>query len=147
MGFSGGGGGSNVGISEINVTPLVDVMLVLLIIFMVTAPMVQSGIKVDLPNAQAQAIPSRDDKVRVTVAREDPNNPASPVGVWVGEERVTFETLGERLRNDATVRRDHEAYIQGDERVPYGAVVRAMGIMRNAGVVKLGIVTDPIVSQ
>ena len=149
MNPSGGGGGGqgSAPLSEINVTPLVDVMLVLLIIFMVTAPLVQSGMRVDLPNAQASALPASDDKVRITVAREDPNDPRSAVGVWVGAERVPVELLAERLRNHPLVRRDREAYLQADESVPYGAVVRVMGIMRTAGIVKLGIVTDPIVSQ
>jgi biopolymer transport protein TolR len=146
MAFSTGGGGNAV--SEINVTPLVDVMLVLLIIFMVTAPLVQSGIKVDLPNAQAPAMPQgSDDKVRVTVARVDPNNPQSAVGVWVNRDQVSMDTLGARLLRDPVVLRDHEAFIQADEAVTYGAVVRVMGIMRAAGVNKLGIVTDPLVSQ
>ena len=147
MSFSSGGG-SGAPISEINVTPMVDVMLVLLIIFMVTAPMVQSGIRVDLPNAQAPALPGNDQqKARVTVARTDPNNPASAVGFWVGRDRVTLDTLAERLRREQSVVRDHEAYIQADESVPYGQVVRVMGLMRAAGVTRLGIVTDPLVSQ
>jgi|LNFM01.1.fsa_nt_gb biopolymer transport protein TolR len=146
MAFSSGG--SNNAVSDINITPLVDVMLVLLIIFMVTAPLVQSGIKVDLPNAQAPAMPAgSDDKVRVTVARVDANNPNSAVGVWVGRDQVTNDTLGARLLRDPVVQRDHEAFIQADESVPYGNVVRVMGIMRAAGVNKLGIVTDPLVSQ
>ena len=146
MAFSSGGGGGAV--SDINITPLVDVMLVLLIIFMVTQPLVQAGIKVDLPNAQAPAMPQgSDDKVRITVARVDPNNPSSAVGVWVGRDQVTMDTLGARLLRDTTVQRDHEAFIQADESVPYGNVVRVMGIMRAAGVNKLGIVTDPLVSQ
>jgi biopolymer transport protein TolR len=147
MAFSSGGGSGNA-VSDINVTPLVDVMLVLLIIFMVTAPLVQSGIKVDLPNAQAPAMPQgTDDKVRVTVARTDANNPQSPIGVWVNRDAVTMDTLGARLLRDPVVLRDHEAFIQADESVPYGSVVRVMGIMRAAGVNKLGIVTDPLVSQ
>ncbi len=146
MSFSSGG--SRGPVSDINVTPLVDVMLVLLIIFMVTAPLVQSGIKVDLPNAQAPAMPAgSNDKVRVTIAREDSNNPNSPVGIWVGQDKVTMDTLAARLLRDPVVQRDHEAFIQGDETVPYGSVVRAMGIMRQAGVSKLGIVTDPLSSQ
>jgi biopolymer transport protein TolR len=142
---SGGSGGGPV--SEINVTPLVDVMLVLLIIFMVTAPLVQSGIHVDLPNAEAPAMPTNDQKVRITVARVEANNPNSAVGVWLGQDRVPIEALAERLRTNPMVLRDHEAYLQADETVPYGQVVRVMGIMRNAGVTKLGIVTDPLVSQ
>jgi biopolymer transport protein TolR len=144
---TGQSGGSGNLVNEINVTPLVDVMLVLLIIFMVTAPLVQSGIRVDLPNAQAPQIPSNDQRLRITVAREDANNPASPVGIWIGRDRVTIESLADRLRTNATVLRDHEAYLQADESVPYGSVVRVMGIMRLAGVQRLGIVTDPLVSQ
>jgi biopolymer transport protein TolR len=141
-------GNSRGPVSDINVTPLVDVMLVLLIIFMVTAPLVQSGIKVDLPNAQAPAMPAgSDNKVRVTVAREDANNPSSPIGIWVGRDKVTMDTLAARLLRDPVVQQEHEAFIQADEAVPYGYVVRAMGIMRQAGVNKLGIVTDPLASQ
>ena len=99
------------------------------------------------PNAQAPAMPATDQKVRITVAREDARNPASPVGVWIGEDRVPTEALSERLRLNPVVQRDHEAYLQADESVPYGSVVRVMGIMRAAGVTKLGIVTDPLVSQ
>jgi biopolymer transport protein TolR len=147
MAVSTGGGGSGAPLSEINVTPLVDVMLVLLIIFMVTAPLVQSGIHVDLPNAQAPAMPASSDKVRVTVARENMADVRSPVRVWIGADMVPIEQLAERLRGNAQVQREHEAYLQGDESVPYGTVVRVMGIMRQAGVTKLGIVTDPLVSQ
>lgn len=148
MAMSSGGGGAGAPLSDINVTPLVDVMLVLLIIFMVTAPLVQSGIQVNLPNAQAPALPGdNQQKARVTVARTDPNNAQSPVGVWVGRDQVTMDTLVERLRREQSVQREHEAYIQADESVPYGNVVRVMGLMRAAGVTRLGIVTDPLVSQ
>lgn len=141
------GQGSGGTISEINVTPLVDVMLVLLIIFMVTAPLVQAGVRVDLPNADAPQMQTNDQRLRVTVARTDPNNPASPVGVWVGADQVTMEALGDRLRNDPHVRQNQEVYLQADENVPYGQVVRAMAIMRAAGVQRLGIVTDPLQSR
>jgi biopolymer transport protein TolR len=146
MAFSsqGSGGGP---VSEINVTPLVDVMLVLLIIFMVTAPLVQAGIKVDLPNAEAPQMPVADQKLHVTIGHQDAANPASPICVWVGPDQVTMDQLGARLRANEIVRRDHEAYLQADESIPYGTVVQVLGIMRSSGVEKLGIVTDPLTSQ
>jgi biopolymer transport protein TolR len=146
MAFSSGGNQSGP-VSDINVTPLVDVMLVLLIIFMVTAPLVQAGIKVDLPNAEAPQMPVAEQKLHITVGHEDVNNPTSPIAVWVGQDKVAMERLGDALRANAIVQRDHEAYIQADESVPYGTVVRVLGIMRTSGVEKLGIVTDPLTSQ
>jgi biopolymer transport protein TolR len=146
MAFTSGGSGAGP-VSDINVTPLVDVMLVLLIIFMVTAPLVQAGIKVDLPNAEAPQMPSQETRLQVTVGHENPDDPRTPVGVWVGQDRVTLERLGEVLRANVIVQRDHEAYVSADQSVPYGTVVRVLGIMRSAGVEKLGIVTDPVASQ
>lgn len=141
---SSGGGGP---MSEINVTPLVDVMLVLLIIFMVTAPMVQAGLRVDLPNAEAPALPNAEQKLRVTIGHEDVSNPATPIVIWIGPDRTTLERLAEQLRANVIVQRDHEAYVQADETIPYGIVVRVLAAMRTAGVERLGIVTDPLSSQ
>ena len=141
---SSGGGGP---MSEINVTPLVDVMLVLLIIFMVTAPMVQAGLRVDLPNAEAPALPNSEQKLRVTIGHEDVSNPATPIAIWIGPDRTTLERLAEQLRANVIVQRDHEAYVQADETIPYGIVVRVLAAMRTAGVERLGIVTDPLSSQ
>lgn len=132
---------------EINVTPFIDVMLVLLIIFMVTAPLVQAGMKVDLPNANAPEMQVGEQKLQITVGHQDLNNPNSPVVVWVGQDTVPIERLAERLRANAIVQRDHEAYLQADESIPYGIVVRVLALMRQAGVEKLGIVTDPVSSQ
>ncbi len=141
--------GNNSGgpMSDINVTPLVDVMLVLLIIFMVTAPLVNAGIKVDLPRAEAPQLESSEQKLQVTVGHTVEGDNSSPIAVWIGEDRVTIEQLGERLRTNAIVQRDHEAYIKADASVPWGTAVRIMAIMRTAGVEKLGIVTDPVASQ
>ena len=146
MAFSSGGnqGGP---VSDINVTPLVDVMLVLLIIFMVTAPLVQAGIKVDLPNAEAPQMPVTETKLHITIGHEVATNLASPVAVWVGQDKVSVDNLGAVLRANAIIQRDHEAYVQADESVPYGIVVRVLAIMRTSGVEKLGIVTDPLTSQ
>lgn len=145
MSFSSNSAGGPM--SEINVTPLVDVMLVLLIIFMVTAPMVQAGLRVDLPNAEAPAIPNAEQKLRVTIGHEDAANPATPIAIWIGQDRTTLERLAEQLRTNAIVQRDHEAYVQADESIPYGVVVRVLAAMRTAGVERLGIVTDPLTSQ
>ena len=145
MSFSSTSGGGPM--SEINVTPLVDVMLVLLIIFMVTAPMVQAGLRVDLPNAEAPALPNAEQKLRVTIGHEDAANPATPIAIWIGQDRTTLERLAEQLRTNAIVQRDHEAYVQADESIPYGVVVRVLAAMRAAGVERLGIVTDPLTSQ
>ncbi|MEZ4390130.1 MAG: biopolymer transporter ExbD [Polyangiales bacterium] len=133
--------------SDINVTPLVDVMLVLLIIFMVTAPLVQAGMKVDLPNANAPEMQVGDQKLQITLGHQELNNPRSPIVIWVGQDQVPIERLTERLRANAIVQRDHEAYLQADESVSYGVVVRVLAMMREAGVEKLGIVTDPVSSQ
>ena len=145
MSFSSNSSGGPM--SEINVTPLVDVMLVLLIIFMVTAPMVQAGLRVDLPNAEAPALPNSETKLRVTIGHEDAANPATPIAIWIGRDRTTLERLAEQLRANAIVQRDHEAYVQADESIPYGVVVRVLAAMRIAGVERLGIVTDPLSSR
>ncbi|MBL8602682.1 MAG: biopolymer transporter ExbD [Myxococcales bacterium] len=144
---SGNGGGGGAPMSDINVTPLVDVMLVLLIIFMVTAPLVHAGIKVDLPNAEAPQMPVAESHLQITVGHEDEHNPNSPIAVWLGQDRVAIPQLAERLRANAIVQREHEAYISADQNVPYGMVVQVMAIMRANGVEKLGIITDPVASQ
>ena len=142
---SGGNAGGPV--SDINVTPLVDVMLVLLIIFMVTAPLVQAGIKVDLPNAEAPQMPVTETKLHITIGHENAADLTSPIAVWVGQDKVSIDRLGDALRANAIVQRDHEAYVQADESIPYGMVVRVLALMRAGGVEKLGIVTDPLTSQ
>jgi biopolymer transport protein TolR len=120
---------------------------VLLIIFMVTAPLVQAGIKVELPSAEAPPMPVTEQKLQITVGYTVANDRSTPVAVWIGHDPVPMEQLGLRLSTNAIVMRDHEAYIQADQSIPYGTVVRVMGIMRGAGVTKLGIVTDPVTSQ
>ena len=146
MAFTSGGNQAGP-VSDINVTPLVDVMLVLLIIFMVTAPLVQAGIKVDLPNAEAPPMPVAEQKLHITVGHEVEGNPSSPVCVWVGPDKVPIDRLATVLRANAVIQRDHEAYVQADQNVPYGTVVQVLAIMRSSGVEKLGIVTDPLTSQ
>jgi biopolymer transport protein TolR len=137
MGMSAGGGGNNrAPLSEINVTPLVDVMLVLLIIFMVAAPMMTSGVQVDLPDANAPPMDVEQDQLMLTIDAQQ--------RVFLGEAEVPIERLEETLRTNARLQTEREIYVQGDHAVPYGFVVRVFAAVRAAGVETLGLVTDPV---
>lgn len=122
-------------LSEINVTPLVDVMLVLLIIFMVAAPMIQQGVDVNLPKVVATELPSQTDLMVVTVDRAGT--------VHIGSTQVSVDGLGEKLGTIFAARPTKEAYLRADQDVPYGVVVRVMAEMRKAGIERLGMVTEP----
>jgi biopolymer transport protein TolR len=135
MGFSSGSGRGGP-LSEINVTPLVDVMLVLLIIFMVAAPMMTTGVSVDLPNADAP---------RMEIDEEQPIISVEAGGrLFLREEELTLAELETRLMTDEDLRARDEVYIQADETVPYGDVVRVLALVRRAGIGKMGLVTDPL---
>ena len=138
MAFSSGGGGKQA-VSDINVTPLVDVMLVLLIIFMVSAPMMQTGIDVDLPAAQAPQVTVDEEKLLLTVAKDQK--------VYLGRDEVPFERLEPTLLANERMQREKELYVQADETVPYGFVVKVIAIVKKAGITKLGLVTDPTASE
>jgi biopolymer transport protein TolR len=137
MAFSSGGGGKAV--SDINVTPLVDVMLVLLIIFMVSAPMMQTGIDVDLPAAQAPQVTVDEEKLLLTVSKDQK--------VYLGRDEIPFERLEPALLANERMQREKEVYVQADETVPYGFVVKVIAIVKKAGIQKLGLVTDPLASE
>jgi biopolymer transport protein TolR len=136
MQVSGNSGSSGQMVSEINVTPFVDVMLVLLIIFMVTAPMMTQGIDVKLPESSAPAIPSEEERLVVTV-RKDQN-------IFINEHPVNLDVLGEKLlamaQNQQTQR---GVFLRADESVPYGYVMRVMSSIRLAGIDQIGMVTEP----
>ncbi|MCA9532170.1 MAG: ExbD/TolR family protein [Myxococcales bacterium] len=136
MGFSTGPGGRGSPLSEINVTPFVDVMLVLLIIFMVAAPMMTTGVSVDLPNADAPSMDIDEEQPIIAVQRDGT--------ITLKGDTLTLEQLDERLRTDQAIRARDEVYIQGDEEVPYGAIVRVLAVVRAAGITKMGLVTDPL---
>lgn len=138
MAFSSGGGSRST-MSEINVTPLVDVMLVLLIIFMVSAPMMSTGVDVDLPAAEAPRMDMDEEKLLLSVTKEQK--------VFLGEDEVPYENLEATLLANDRMQREKELYIQADENVPYGVVVRVMAIVKKAGIIKLGLVTDPLASE
>jgi len=121
--------------AEINVTPLVDVMLVLLIIFMVTAPMLQMGIDVNLPRVKAKSVDVAEEKLVLTIngAKE----------IFINKSRVALADLGTKLEHIFASRIEREVYMRADRNVPYGFVVEVMAEIRKAGVDKLGMVTEP----
>ena len=137
MAMSGARG--NAPLSEINVTPMVDVMLVLLIIFMVSAPLMTTGIDVNLPDTRAPRMDIDQEKLLLTVTAERK--------VYLGETEVPYDRLEDALAHNDKLRTDREVYIQADETVPYGFVAKIMASVRRSGVQKLGIVTDPLASE
>ena len=134
MAMSGGSGGSM--LTEINVTPLVDVMLVLLIIFMVTAPMLQTGVDVNLPQAKAQTIPDDEGKLILTMTKDK--------RIFLGKFEIPAAEVETRLKTNAKLALDKELYLHADKDLPYGEVVKIMAVIKQAGVDKLGMVTDPL---
>ena len=130
------GGNTGKTMNEINVTPLVDVMLVLMIIFMVTAPLIQQGVKVDLPDAKAQAMPS-DAKITVLTLTKDRK-------VFLGDEELRWDQLRTLLTTNKKLKTDKEVYLHADRNLPYGVVVDVMDMLKDAGVTNLGMVTDPL---
>lgn len=123
-------------ISQINVTPLVDVMLVLLVIFMVTAPILQQGVSVDLPEVAAGPLSGKEEQLVVVVTREG--------RVHLNDTPLKVEELSQKLAAIIKVRADREVYLRADKNVPYGKVVEVMAAVRQAGVTKLGMVTEPL---
>ena len=120
--------------SEINVTPFVDVMLVLLIIFMVTAPLLQQGIDVNLPKAKGKDMPPEE---RITlVVKRDQKIYLNDTPVTVGEMRRKLESVSKMNPN---------VFLKADKDVPYGLVVEVMGEIKEAGIEKLGMVTEPAI--
>ncbi|MDJ0763072.1 MAG: protein TolR [Myxococcota bacterium] len=132
-------GGHNTAMSEINITPFVDVMLVLLIIFMVTAPMLSKGVEIDLPKAKAQPMEVDESKLLMVIDAER--------RVYLGETEIPHARLEEALVNNVRLQREGELYLKADRNIPYGFVVQVMAIIKRAGIPKLGMVTDPIDEQ
>jgi biopolymer transport protein TolR len=129
------GGGNKRLMSEINVTPLVDVMLVLLIIFMVAAPMMMQGTDVQLPRTQSKPIPSKEERLVITLNKKQE--------IFINEYRVTRDELQEKLKILYQNRKEGEVFLRADRSLPYGFVVQVMSDIKNAGVEKLGMVTEP----
>ncbi len=138
LGVAGGGGRRRRmgGMNEINVTPLIDVMLVLLVIFMVTAPLLTTGVQVDLPKVKSAPMQTDDTKMLIIVTVDE--------HVFLGKDEIT-DDVETKLKTNARLQTERELYVQADENVKSGAVLRVMAAARAAGVEKLGMVTDPLV--
>ena len=134
MAMSSGGGGGGGMMAEINVTPLVDVMLVLLIVFMVTAPLLTSGLHIDLPEVQAANTPVKDAKLVVSITKDEK--------ILFGETDVTANVEQVLLENPR-VQKEHELYIRADKDARYGVVARAVAAARQANVTSLNLLVDP----
>jgi biopolymer transport protein TolR len=122
-------------LSEINVTPLVDVMLVLLIIFMVTAPMLSMGIDVNLPREKSKNVDLTEEKLVLTV------NDAKEI--YLNKTKMPLSEINTRLEAIFSSRIDREIFLRADKNVPYGFVIEVMSEVRKAGVDKLGMITEP----
>lgn len=127
-------------IAEINVTPFVDVMLVLLIVFMVTAPMLTVGVPVDLPKTAAKQLPAEQAPLTVTVARDG----RIYLGGAQAEEDITIEALPERMKSLASTGYDQRILLRADTAAAYGRVLEVMAALSAAGYRNLGLITDPL---
>ena len=135
MAFSTANSKSRMALSEINVTPLVDVMLVLLIIFMVTTPLMQQGLEVELPETANSGVATSDEPF-VLVIRKDKH-------LFIGETQIESAGLRQRLSAIFEKRRNKQIYLQADRNVDYGFVAEVMGEIRAAGIYSIGLVTLP----
>ena len=125
--------------SDINVTPFVDVMLVLLIIFMVTAPMMIEGLNVDLPEATAKPLDSEKEHLVITIDKD--------LLVYINDYKIGVDSLGDKLNKMLQGRSDREVYLRADKTIPYGIVVQVMAEIKKAGVEQLGMITEPKVLE
>ncbi|PIE71069.1 MAG: protein TolR [Deltaproteobacteria bacterium] len=131
-----GGSGQDPFLAEINVTPFVDVMLVLLIIFMVTAPMMIQGVNVALPETISAPMEAEDDQLVVTVDAHGK--------IFINDASVTLEFLKEKLSAILKTRASRNVFLKADKSVSYGSVIQVMAAVKRAGVAKLGMITEPL---
>ena len=134
MGPSGSRGRKGL-VAEINVTPLVDVMLVLLIIFMVTAPMMTQGVDVDLPKTTSKSLRQQEEPMVVEINQDEE--------IHLGKTKVSLTLMRQELQKMSEEKKKEPVYLRADEQVPYGVVVQVMAQIKQAGFEKLGMVTQP----
>ena len=122
--------------SEINVTPFVDVMLVLLIIFMVTAPMMMQGVDVNLPQTSTEPIASEEERlvISITAKRE----------IYLNEYKISVESLQRKMQTIYQNRPDRSVFLRADQGLPYGFVMEVMAAVRQSGIKRIGMVTEPL---
>ena len=130
----GGGGRRGARFRDINVTPLVDVMLVLLIVFMVTAPLLTAGLRIDLPEVKAAETPAKDTRLLVTVTKDE--------RILLGDRDVT-DTIDRALKDSDRIQTEQELYIRADKDARYGVVARVVAAARNSGVESLNLLVQP----
>lgn len=121
-------------LADINITPFVDVMLVLLIIFMVATPLMESGIPLQLPKANTKSLPRPEDPVILSLNKDSL--------VFIGKESIALESLPSRLKSAFANRTAQEIFIRADSSLPYGFVAKVMATVKNSGINKIGLVTE-----
>ena|SRR5215469_3901004 len=121
-------------VSQINVTPLVDVMLVLLVIFMVTAPIIQQGVEVTLPSVKAEALPGKEEQFVVSITKDSQ--------IYLNDAKLSADELSTKLKAIGQERPDREVFIRADDQVPYGEVIKTMAAIKAAGIENVGMVTE-----
>jgi biopolymer transport protein TolR len=125
--------------SQINVTPLVDVMLVLLVIFMVTAPMMQQGVQVNLPKAETKTLSAPEESVVVSIEKSGK--------IFINSSEIPAGDLRAKLSEMFATRSKKEVFLKADKDVPYGDVVKSMAEIKGAGIERLGMVTEPALGK
>ena len=122
-------------ISEINVTPFVDVMLVLLIIFMVTAPLLTVGVQVDLPETSADTLPEENEPLTLTINAKGE--------VFIQETKIEFKNIIQKILAVSNNRTDTRIYVRGDKTINYGRVLEIMGLLSGSGFTKVALISEP----